>query len=58
MNENTQIAMLKKKIHNKDYLLLHLKGVLMQGSNAIISIHDITKNILSSSSNYIVDVAM
>ena len=32
--------------------------VLNKGSGVIVSIHDITNNVLSSSSNYIVDVAM
>ena len=57
MNENTQITK-EKKIHNNNYLLLDLKGVLMQSFDAIISIHDINFKVLSSSSNYIVDVVM
>ena len=57
MNENTQNAK-EKKIHNNDYILLHLKGVLMQSFDAIISIHDTTNEILSSTSNYIADVVM
>ena len=48
----------KKKIHNNNYLLLDLKGVLMQSFDAIISIHDTNFKVLSSSSNYIVDVVM
>ena len=32
--------------------------VLNKGSDVIVSIHDTTNNVLSSSSNYIVDVAM
>ena len=57
MNENTQITK-EKKIHNNNYLLLDLKGVLMQSFDAIISIHDTNFKVLSSSSNYIVDVVM
>ena len=57
MNENTQITK-EKKIHNNNYLLLDLKGVLMQSFVAIISIHDTNFKVLSSSSNYIVDVVM
>ena len=57
MNENTQITKEKKK-HNNNYLLLDLKGVLMQSFDAIISIHDTNFKVLSSSSNYIVDVVM
>ena len=37
------LRLLKKKLNNKDYLLLHLKRVLMEGSDTIISIHDTTK---------------
>ena len=57
MNENTQITK-EKKIHNNNYLLLDLKGVLMQSFDAIISIHDTNFKVLSSSSNYIIDVVM
>ena len=57
MNENTQITK-EKKIHNNNYLLLDLKGVLMQSFDAIISIHDTNFRVLSCSSNYIVDVVM
>ena len=57
MNENTQITK-EKKIHNNNYLHLDLKGVLMQSFDAIISIHDTNFKVLSSSSNYIVDVVM
>ena len=40
MNENTQIV--EEIITHKEYLLLHLKGVLMQGSDAKISIYENT----------------
>ena len=50
--------LLRKHLQNNGYLLLHLKGVLVlnKGSDVLASIHDITNNVLSSSSNYIVDV--
>ena len=52
--------LLKKQLHNKDYLLLHLKIVLdlNKGSDVVISIHNTTNKVLSSSSNYVVDVVM
>ena len=52
--------LLKKELHNKDHLLLHLKIVLdlNKGSDVVISIHNTTNKFLSSSSNYVVDVVM
>ena len=43
---------LKKQLHNKDYLLLHLEGVL----DVIISIHDTPKKMYQAAQMYIVDV--
>ena len=50
--------LLKKELHNKDHLLLHLKIVLdlNKGSDVVISIHNTTNKVLSSSPNYVVDV--
>ena len=52
--------LLKKELHNKDHLLLHLKIVLdlNKGSDVVISIHNTTNKFLSSSPNYVVDVVM
>ena len=52
--------LLKKELHNKDHLLLHLKIVLdlNKGSDVVISIHNTTNKVLSSSPNYVVDVVM
>ena len=52
--------LLKKQLHNKYYLLLHLKIVLdlNKGSDVVISIHNTTNKVLSSSPNYVVDVVM
>ena len=52
--------LIKKQLHNKDYLLLHLKIVLdlNKGLDVVISIHNTTNKVLSSSSNYVVDVVM
>ena len=54
MNEITQIAK-----ETNTCFLLHLKfWILNKDSGVIISIHDTTNKVLSSSSNYIVDVVM
>ena len=53
------LRLLEKQLHNKDYLLLHLKSFrFYKGSEVIISIHGTTNRVLSSSSSYIVDVVM
>ena len=53
------LKLLEKQLHNKDYLLLHLKSFrFYKGSEVIISIHGTTNRVLSSSSSYIVDVVM
>ena len=51
--------LLRKQLHNKGHLLLHLKRVFdFKCSDVIVSVHDTTNKVLSSSSNYVVDVVM
>ena len=54
------LKLLKTQLNNKDYLLLYLKRVFNFKSNSdvITFIHDTINKVLSSSSNYILEVAM
>ena len=65
------LKLLKKQLHNRDYLLLHLRVLILnKGSDVIISIHDTsfivfypwykfyTNKVLSCSSSYKVDVVI